>query len=59
MTTPRDIERCVDELEPEDEDDAFTVVINHETVNKDGEVVDKETEVFRFGTDEDAGGGEA
>jgi len=59
MTTPRDIERRLDELEPEDEDDPLTVVINHETVDKDGEVVDEETEVFRLGTDEDAGGGEA
>ena len=57
MTTPRDIERRVDKLEPED--DALTVRINHETVDKDGDVVDKETEVFRFGTDEDTGGGEA
>jgi len=59
MTTPRDIERRVDELEPEDEDDTLTVRINHETVDKNGEVVDEETEVFRLGTDEDAGGGEA
>lgn len=58
MTTPRDIERRVDELEPEDEDDALTVVINHETVDKDGKVVEEETEVIHLnGVDGDTGGG--
>jgi len=54
VTSSRDIERRVDELEPEDEDDVLTVVINHETVDEDGEVVNEETEVIHIdAVDED------
>ena len=55
MTSSREIERRVDELEPKGEDDALTVVINHGTVDEDGEVVDEETEVIHLdGVDEDS-----
>lgn len=50
MTTPREIERRMDRLEPDDEDDVLTVRINHEHVDENGEVMHKETEVIRLGT---------
>ena len=51
MTTPREIERRVDRLEPDD-DNVLTVRINHEHVDEDGDVVDRETEVIELRTPE-------
>jgi hypothetical protein len=49
--TARDLERRVDDLEgDEDEDDGGMVVeINHEHVDRNGDVVDRETEVIELG----------
>jgi hypothetical protein len=52
MTTPREIERRVDRLGPDDEDEVLTVRINHEHVDEDGDVVDRETEMIELRTPE-------
>jgi hypothetical protein len=41
------------------EDEVLTVRINHKHMDEDGDVVDRETEVFHFGADVNTRDGEA
>jgi hypothetical protein len=51
--TKRSIERRLDDLEgDEDEGGGMVVQINHEYVDENGDVVDRETEVIELGETE-------
>jgi hypothetical protein len=53
MTSKRNIDSRLDDLEgDEDEGGGMVVQINHEYVDKNGDVLDRETEVIELGETE-------